>query len=250
LLARPESPQAAIPGPTTASLSVRAGDDSDWLRFVEAHEDATLFHHPAWSRVLADSYAHRPVSLVQTDADGQITAGLPAMEIRRGLARPALVSLPFTDHCQPLARSPADLAILTTNLAGWRQSQHVPSISIHGALPAAPGVHLVIRGVRHILPLRPSSGSVLDGIRGGPVHRAIRKAQREGVDARLSRRTCCSFTASTFRPAGGWASRFSPAASFTPCGSWSWRAGWASWSSPPGPDSRLPPPCSWRGTGT
>jgi hypothetical protein len=62
----------------------------------------------------------------------------------------------------------------------------VPSISIHGALPAAPGVHLVIRGVRHILPLRPSSGSVLDGIRGGPVHRAIRKAQREGVDARLS----------------------------------------------------------------
>jgi CelD/BcsL family acetyltransferase involved in cellulose biosynthesis len=160
--------------------------DPRWLRFLQSDPEATVFHHPAWSQVLADAYGYRPLLLAQTDPDGEIVAGLPLVE-HRALGGRDLIGLPFTDYCPPLARSAGDLAALSTSLVAWRRLGRVRTIAVHGPLPVGPGIHLTQRGVRHILPLRPGSREVLDRLRGGPLDRAARKAQRAGVEVRISR---------------------------------------------------------------
>jgi CelD/BcsL family acetyltransferase involved in cellulose biosynthesis len=169
------------------SLTVCAIDDPHWLAFLQTQPDATVFHHPAWARVLAETYGFRPLVSVHADDDGTIAAGLPLLELGRSLRGRSFASLPYTDYCPPLATSQTSLTRLTRGLVEWRHTQNARQLAIHGALPTMPGVHCVSRAVRHVLPLGRTSEQLLTSLKGSAVARAIRKAQREGVQAELSR---------------------------------------------------------------
>jgi len=170
---------------TPSSLNVCTADDDRWLTFVASQPEATLFHHPAWSQVLADCYGHRVLALVQTDAANEIVAGVPLVEMRGTFGGRRFVSLPFTDYCPPLANTSANLALLAKNLVNWRDTKGGRVIAVHSALPDAPGVHHVTRAVRHVLPLGRTSKQVLQELNASRM-RGIRKAQRLGVQASLS----------------------------------------------------------------
>jgi CelD/BcsL family acetyltransferase involved in cellulose biosynthesis len=173
--------------PSPPALSVTGADDPRWRRFLASHSDATLFHHPAWSRALAEAYGYHAFALIQPGSDGTIVAGLPLLELSGGRRGRRLAALPFTDYCPPLATTAADLVTLASNLVFWREAIGAAQLTIHGSLPAVDGVDVVMRAVRHVLPLSCSSRQFLDRISGTPVHRAIKKAQREGVVATLGR---------------------------------------------------------------
>src|SRR2546428_4980589 len=66
-------PWSDLPAPL---LVVPANEDSRWLQFLASQPDATVFHHPAWTRALAETYGYRPVVLAQAAAQGAIVAGL------------------------------------------------------------------------------------------------------------------------------------------------------------------------------
>jgi CelD/BcsL family acetyltransferase involved in cellulose biosynthesis len=173
--------------PAPSRLEVFQGGDQQWQRFAECHPDATVFHHPAWSRALAAAYGFKATVLMQRDADGTVTAGLPLLEVRRSLRGRRFIALPFTDYCPPLATGPTSLAQLTTGLLGFRQRTRARQLTVHGALPPDPGIRVVTRAVRHVLPLECSPEQFLERLKSTPLPRAIRKAQREGVETRVSR---------------------------------------------------------------
>jgi CelD/BcsL family acetyltransferase involved in cellulose biosynthesis len=170
---------------TPPSLKVCRADDGRWLRFLGSQPEATLFHHPAWSQVLVDCYGHQTLVLVQTDAEDEIVAGVPLIEMRRAFGGRRFASLPFTDYCPPVASTPANLALLTRNLVNWRDATGGRVIAVHGALPHAPGLRHANRAVRHVLPLGRTSEQVQQGLNASRM-RGIRKAQRLGVHASLS----------------------------------------------------------------
>lgn len=172
-------------GPRVPPLEVRAIDDPQWLGFIEAQPSATPFHHPAWARVLADTYGYRPFALVQTAADMRIVAGVPLLELRRSRRPGKLASLPFTDYCPPLAATEAELASFTHSLLHWRDASGRRVSVIHEAAPSAPGVFQIERGVRHILPLDGSAESAFQ-VLGSKVRSSVRKSQREDVRVRIS----------------------------------------------------------------
>ena len=165
-----------------SAVHVCAADDPRWLSFVAAQPDATLFHHPAWSRVLRQTYGYRTVVLAQSGPDDTIAAGTPAVELA-GLFGRRVVALPFTDYLPPLAESSAALEAFGRNLVEWRKASGARRLMVHGALPPAAGIHQEVRGVRHLLSL--GAGSE-DHVQAGPVARAIRKAQREGVETQVT----------------------------------------------------------------
>jgi CelD/BcsL family acetyltransferase involved in cellulose biosynthesis len=171
---------------TPSALNVTAVDDPQWLGLLESHPDATLFHHPSWSRLLTESYGGRASVLLQTDADGQAVAGMPLVAVHKPFTRRRFVSLPFTDYSPPLATSAANLDLLTSNLLGWQRTVGARQIAVHGALPGLPGVHSVVRGYRHVLALDRGSDRLFEGLKGSPVHRATRKARREGITTSIS----------------------------------------------------------------
>jgi CelD/BcsL family acetyltransferase involved in cellulose biosynthesis len=165
--------------------SVVPVDDPRWLAFLGSQPDATVFHHPAWADLLHEAYGHRTQVLVETNEDEEIVAGIPLAQVQGRFPDRRLVCLPFTDHCPPIATTPAKLAELTADLLAWRDAVGVRQLTIHGTLRGAPGIQPATRGVRHLLPLG-GSRQTFEAVNSS-VRRAIRKAEREGVEARISR---------------------------------------------------------------
>ena len=157
-------------------------NDPAWLDFVATATEATVFHLPAWTRVLADTYRYRAVGLATVDEQGRVTAGAPFVRVRR-FSGAAWVSLPFSDHCPPLALDRASLGGLAAALAGWTASQGVP-VEVRGALPAMPGCQNVAVGVRHVLALDRGVDALRKGL-SDTHRRRLRQAEQEGLQVRF-----------------------------------------------------------------
>src|SRR5713101_6738397 len=61
-----DSGSTAVSGPhrLVTGLTVRSIEDPGWAAFVASQSAATVFHHPAWSRLLAETYGYRSFALV------------------------------------------------------------------------------------------------------------------------------------------------------------------------------------------
>src|SRR5215472_3973219 len=121
--------------------------DPAWGVLLAEAPDATAFHHPAWIRVLSDTYGYRSIVVAEPDLEaGALLARVPRL---RGQV---WVSLPFSDHCPPLTRDTASLARLTAGIAAWSAREGVP-VEVRGALAPASAWTEADIGVRHVLSL-------------------------------------------------------------------------------------------------
>src|SRR4051794_20497054 len=77
-------------------------DDSRWVGLVEGSRVALPFHHPAWSRLIADCYGYRAFVFGVADDGGRLLAGVPVIDVSTWLLGRKWVSLPFTDFCPPV----------------------------------------------------------------------------------------------------------------------------------------------------
>ena len=153
-----------------------------WDAMVAANPAATLFHTAAWAQVLADTYGYRPVYMVIENRDGGETM-LPLMEIKSILTGTRGVSLPFTDHCEPLSMNglgPTNLIAVVGDLArerGWK------SIEFRGGadVDAVPSTSFY----RHSLRLNTDTENLFAHL-ASSTRRNIKKASREHVETRIS----------------------------------------------------------------
>ena len=84
--------------------------DTRWERFVSAHPNALIYHHPGWLLALESEYGRKCLTLACEDETGQVTAVLPLLHTK-GLPFKAgsiesgrrLSSLPRTPSAGPLA---------------------------------------------------------------------------------------------------------------------------------------------------
>jgi len=163
-----------------SDLVVLEPQDQRWLDYACTKPEATLFHHPAWLSVLAESYGYHPFIVTVCDAAGQIVAGLPMMEIRTPVRGRRWVSLPFTDYCPPLSNDPESLERLTEGLVALARSNHVLRVEVRWELPPHPAVHSQVVYYLHRLALGSDPQPVLKGFKR--THRQnISTAEERGV---------------------------------------------------------------------
>lgn len=167
-----------------AAVAITQLDDPAWSAFVAAHQEATAFHQPAWTRILSETYGYQAFALVATDTRGKVVAGLPVVAIR-GVRGTSMVSLPFTDHCPPLAQDTVSLEALVNGLIAWREEVGSRVVDVRAELPGRPGIYHSTRAVRHVLPLD-GGPAALEKLSRTPAHRAMRKAKRVGVAVRIT----------------------------------------------------------------
>lgn len=154
--------------------------DARWQRLVEEHRLASVFHTRGWLDALRRTYGYRPL-VVTTTGDGPLRNGLALCEVRTWTGRRRLVSLPFSDHCDPLIERSDDLtAILAFVRAGigvgtWSSVELRPRDGV--AADWAPAAHYCL----HVLDLRGPEDRVFDRLHPSSARRAIRRAQREGL---------------------------------------------------------------------
>jgi CelD/BcsL family acetyltransferase involved in cellulose biosynthesis len=157
-------------------------DDREWHRFVSRSPDATPFHHPAWSNLLAETYGFRPFALVHQDDEGHIVEGLPVVEVANPFSRRRWVSLPFTDYCRPLTLGQELRMDFAHDLDVARRAAAVARVEVRAPV-VGDGVHLQERALRHVLPLAVDDEEAMRAVHPH-MRRNVGKAIREGVDVR------------------------------------------------------------------
>jgi CelD/BcsL family acetyltransferase involved in cellulose biosynthesis len=157
--------------------------DPRWTGFIAAHPAATPFHHPDWTRLVADCYGYRAFALAITDPAGAVQAGLPVVEVRHLGGGSKWVSLPFTDYCPPLVSAGYENEQLAVALQ--RSSRAAGARRVDIRAPIADGGAAGPHGLRHVVALSQNPAEVYQGFHHSQVQRNIRRAEREGLTVRL-----------------------------------------------------------------
>ncbi|HEX2233617.1 MAG TPA: GNAT family N-acetyltransferase [Thermoleophilaceae bacterium] len=160
-------------------------EDPRWMGLMEC-PDASIFHHPAWLRILRDSYRYDIWACCLFDEGGVPVAGLPVATIRSRLTGDRLVSLPFSDVCAPVVGDDdRHLAQLGRALEQERGRLDLP-LEIHGSLPGLPSATPGDEFVHHKVDLADGMERVSSRMHASK-RRGVKKARREGVE--VQRRT-------------------------------------------------------------
>jgi hypothetical protein len=167
-------------------LVVTSPEDERWLDLLRRTDDVTPFHHPAWTRLLADCYRYPALIAGVADGHGGLTAGLPLLDVVHGGRPRRWVSLPFSDACAPVAADPAALRRLVLALEEARREVGVASVEVRAPLPA-PATVVPSGAVIH----RRTLPSSIDELWAG-IHRSrratVRAARNHGVAVRRGER--------------------------------------------------------------
>ena len=107
--------------------------DTRWSRLVARHADGSVFHTVPWLEALHRTYGYRTVVLTTRSPTEELVDGIPFCEVNSWINGYRLVSLPFSDHCQPLLKCREDSVAFTKYLAsycrqlGWRYVEIRPT---------------------------------------------------------------------------------------------------------------------------
>lgn len=156
--------------------------DSRWAEFLKSQPRASVFHSPAWLEALHRTYRYQPI-VVTTSDNAELRNGLVYCQIASWWTGKRAVSLPFSDHCEPLFSDGRELADAMMWMAqssekrGWKYVELRPIAKCF-----APGTYCSGGSFAfHELDLRPSESEIFAGFHKSCVQRKITRAKREGL---------------------------------------------------------------------
>jgi CelD/BcsL family acetyltransferase involved in cellulose biosynthesis len=162
-------------------------EDSRWNEFVERHEQSSVFHTAGWLEALHRTYGYMPLVLTTSPPGSRLENGWPFCSIDSWLTGRRWVSLPFSDHCQPLTDfgtcEGSFLVNLGEALAGkrlryfeMRPLENVGPDPLHLPPSLLPSTCTYLF---HCLDLTPDLGTLFLNCHRDSTQRKIRRAERE-----------------------------------------------------------------------
>ena len=150
---------------------------------LSSSRPSCVFSSPAWLAVLAETYGLELRAFIKLDDCGQPRAGVPFSRISDAIGE-RIVSLPFSDYCDPIVTDPADWQRLSDAMVA--ESCPVTVRCLHNRLPLADPRFPVMKVARwHAVDVRPELQTLWRALHESS-KRAIRKAQRCGVTVRTA----------------------------------------------------------------
>ena len=165
--------------------------DDRWPEFVGRHPNASVFHTSGWLRALQVTYGYEPLAFTTSAPVEQLTNALLFCEVRSWLTGSRLVSLPFSDHCEPLVEHTEQFRTLSSFVERLRSKERWKYVEIRSAdslLDFGGGFSKATTYSLHRLDLRPSLDQLYKGFHKDCIQRKISRAEREA----LSYETGCS----------------------------------------------------------
>jgi lipid II:glycine glycyltransferase (peptidoglycan interpeptide bridge formation enzyme) len=162
-------------------------NDGRWNNFVQKHPRASLFHSPAWLESLSRTYGYKPIAYTTSAAGQKLENAVVLCKVESWLTGRRLVSLPFSDHCEPLVDRPEDMGAIATALeqefrnGRWRYIEMRPLQELELATSLE---HATIPYTFHQLDLRPDVDTLFRNCHKNSTQRKIRRAEREGLQYR------------------------------------------------------------------
>ena len=147
------------------------------------HPRASVFHQRGWLQALAKTYGYEALALTTSPSDQSLTDGIVFCRVSSWITGTRLVSLPFSDHCDPLLHEGSG-----HELIGWlrqiSEDQKCKYLEIRplGALEG-PGFGMNESGkfCFHMLDLRGDLQQIYRRLHKDSIQRKIQRAEREGL---------------------------------------------------------------------
>jgi hypothetical protein len=158
--------------------------DPRWKALVATHPDASVFHQVEWLKALKSCYGYIPMALTLSRPGSPLENGLVLCEVRSPLTGKRLVSVPFSDHCEPLINDLKELECFVTDLTTRVEDSHWKYFELrpNRHAPADKKSMGVSQNYYfHRLDLRPSEQTLFKKFHKDSVQRKIRRAEREGL---------------------------------------------------------------------
>jgi hypothetical protein len=155
--------------------------DPRWSEFVARRDQASVFHSVPWLRALQKTYGYEPIVVTTTPPRVALRNGLLFCRIQSWLTGSRLVSLPFSDHCEPLVNSTKELDELLAaaqqdvDARRCKYAEIRPILVEPGSGPF--GTHLTY--CFHRLDLRGPIDEIFRRFHKDCVQRKIRRAEKE-----------------------------------------------------------------------
>jgi hypothetical protein len=157
--------------------------DPRWPELVRRHSDASAFHTTGWLHSLRLTYGYEPMVFTTSPPRSELRNGLVFCEVKSWLTGSRFVSLPFSDHCQPLADDAKELQSILEGLQDVAMKRRLKYIELR----PLDSEH-VTDGTRfskcasyafHKIDLRGSTETIFGNFHDSCIRRKIRKAERE-----------------------------------------------------------------------
>ncbi len=161
--------------------------DPRWEHLVARHPKASVFHTVAWLQALGRTYRYEPVAFTTSPPTGELMNAIVFCRVKSWLTGRRLVSLPFSDHCEPLCDSTEDLNFLISYLQtslehqDWRYLELRPINRDFSRVGDRIGFLPAATFFLHVLDLRPPLDEVFRGLDTDSVQRRIQRADRAGL---------------------------------------------------------------------
>ena len=156
--------------------------DSRWEELVDSHPQASVFHSTQWLRALKAVYGYEPIVITTCPPGTRLTNGLVFCRIKSWVTGRRYVSLPFSDHCEPLIGRSDELDEMLLHMKRYVDEDRWKYIEIR-PISCEPSSrtefgHLVTYKF-HCLDLSLSSEKLFRNFHKDCVQRKIRRAERE-----------------------------------------------------------------------
>jgi CelD/BcsL family acetyltransferase involved in cellulose biosynthesis len=158
--------------------------DPRWPEFLERHSSASVFHSPEWLDALRRIHGYEPLVYTTSPPRAELANGMVFCRVDSWLTGCRLVSLPFSDHTEPLVDSEETLHDLLGALredfrtANWKYVEIRPLRSSIGGTQSFEKSSVFYL---HRMDLRPSLEVLFRSFHKDCTQRKIRRAEREAL---------------------------------------------------------------------
>ncbi|MGB8540680.1 MAG: GNAT family N-acetyltransferase [Candidatus Acidiferrales bacterium] len=158
--------------------------DPRWAGLVERHPNSSIFHTVGWLKALQRTYGYTPVAFSTSPPTDDLKNGIVFCHINSWLTGNRLVSLPFSDHCEPLCDSAEDMNFLIERLQTAsinRKWKYLELRPVHNNFGLANNHIAFLPGARyllHRLDLSPNLEALFRSLDKDSVRRRIQRARR------------------------------------------------------------------------
>lgn len=159
---------------------------------MQRHPRASIFHSPQWLEALNRTYGYSSLAFTTARDGEELRNGTVFSQVESWLVRPRLVSLPFSDHADPLMDNQEDLCGLVefltceSSIRRWHSIEMRPP-ALDSGLQHWGGLGNGQEFVLHRLNLQSNVTDLFRSLHKDSIQRKIRRAERERLEYREGR---------------------------------------------------------------
>jgi hypothetical protein len=158
--------------------------DDRWPELIAQHPNASVFHTRGWLGALQATYGYAPVAFTTSAPHVHLTNAVLFCAVRSWLTGSRFVSLPFSDHCEPLIDCAEQFGTLCAHAEVQRVREGRKYVEMRSVRPCFEFDKEFARAktyTLHRLDLRPSLDVLHKGFHKNCIQRKISRAEREAL---------------------------------------------------------------------